>query len=73
MDDGAADFGGEGEPPELVIHDGRIDAAVGEGGHGPHKVVAVADHPAGPEQIMRSQGTDQCVASRFCLPVDAER
>ena len=73
VNDGAADFGGEGESAELIIHDLRIDAAVCEGGHGAHKVVAVADHPAGPQQVVRGQGSDLCVTGCFCLPVDAER
>ena len=73
VNDGAADFGGEGESAELIIHNLRIHAAVCEGGHRAHKVVAVADHPAGPQQVVRGQGSDLCVTGCFCLPVDAER
>jgi hypothetical protein len=49
MDDGAADFGREGKPAELVIDYIRIDPAVGKGSHGAHEVGAIPDHPAGPQ------------------------
>ena len=71
--DRAADLGGEGEPAELVVDDLRIDAAVGQRGHGADEVVAVADHPAGPQQVVRGQRSDQCVTGCLGLPVDAER
>jgi len=55
MDDRAADFGRKGESAELIIDDLGIAAAIGEGRDSPHEVAALADHPAGPEHIVRGQ------------------
>ena len=41
----ARQVGREGQPADLVVDDRRRDAVGGELLHGPHEVVAVADHP----------------------------
>lgn len=70
--DAAGEVVGEGEAPDLVVDDAGVDAAGGEGGHGAHEVVAVADDPAGAEDVVEGDGGDEGVAGGFGLPVDAE-
>ena len=71
--DGVGDGGGEGEAPVLVVDDFRVDAALGECGHGADEVVAVADDPAGADDVVAGGGGGEGVAGGFGLPVDTER
>ena len=43
---------GEGGAPPLIRHDGRIHAAFGQRCHSRHKIFALADHPAGAQQVV---------------------
>ena len=52
VEDGGGHVAGEGEPSQLVVHDGHLAKGVlgvghpvGEGAHGPDEVVPVADDP----------------------------
>jgi hypothetical protein len=73
MHDRAGDFSCEGELAKLIIHDLWTDAAARERGHSSHKVVAVADQPPGPQQVVRGERSEQCVAGCFSLPINTER
>lgn len=69
----------EGEAAELVVHHGhlvkrivRIGAAVGERRHGAHEVLALADDPAGANDVVLGAIRHGDVARRLGLAVDAQ-
>ena len=73
MDDARGEISGEGQPPGLVRHNLRGDAALRQRGHGPHEVLAVADHPARAHEIVAGGRLHCGVTASLGLAVDAER
>jgi len=71
--DGAADLRRERQAAKLIIYHFGTDPAVGQRCHGAYEIVAVADNPAGSQQVVRRQRSDQCVTGCLGLTVDTER
>ena len=70
---GVGEVVGEGEAAVLVGDDGRVDPALGEGGHGGHEVLPLPDHPGGADDPVPRHGAHRGLAGGLRLAVDAQR
>ena len=80
MEDGRCHVPGEGEPSQLVVHDGDLGEAVpgvrapvGEGRHRLHEVVPFPYDPGGAQDVVLRASCHGKVACRLGLAVDGER
>src|SRR3954453_3494107 len=70
--DPGGEVGRERRPAHLVVDDGRLHRAVGQGHHGADEVGAVPDDPGGAHQVVLRGPRGLAVAVGLALPVDAQ-
>ena len=64
---------GEGRAPPLIRHDGWIHTAFGQRCHSRHKIFALADHPAGAQQVVFAPRGRGALPRRFGGAIHAQR